>query len=360
MRPGFTTLNSGRAIAEVETEPHGRHLIPMPPNSMLSVMTHAVACTRPLAFPLDIPGAAVRLGPERGFPSRAALLDFIRGCHGIITWVSDRVDDEFLAAAGTQLKVVANHAVGYDNVDVAACRARGVVVTNTPDAVTEGAADMAWCLLLAASRRLHRLERFARDTGPGGWEAHGILGPSEFLGLDVAGKTLLIVGAGRIGYATALRSLGWGMRVLYVARSPKPAFEFAPLNARRVTLEDGMREADYISIHTPLNAGTRRLINADNLKLCKPTAVLINTARGPVVDEAALVEALKAKRLYSAGLDVFEHEPKIHPELRAMDNVVLVPHVGSAIQSCRRRMAELCAANIREVLAGRPPLTPIG
>jgi glyoxylate reductase len=322
-------------------------------------MKYAVACSRPLAFPLVVADSQVRYGPERGFASRAAMIDFFRGAHGIVSWVSDRVDEEFLAGVGPRLRVVANHAVGYDNIDVPACRGRGVVVTNTPDAVTEGAADMAWCLLLAASRRLHALESFARDTGPGGWEAHGILGPSEFLGLDIAGKTLLIVGAGRIGYATALRSIGWGMRVLYVSRTPKPGFEFAPLNARRVSLEDGMREADFISLHTPLTPGTRHLINAGNLKLCKPTAVLVNTARGPVVDESALVDALNRGVIYSAGLDVFEHEPKIHPELRSMKNVVLVPHVGSAIQSCRKRMADLCSANIAAVLEGRAPPTPI-
>ncbi|HVZ94239.1 MAG TPA: D-glycerate dehydrogenase, partial [Phycisphaerales bacterium] len=317
-------------------------------------MPPLVCLSRPLAFPLDLPGAEIRTGPERGFASRQDALDFVRGCDAFLSWISERINDEFLDAAGPKLKIVANHAVGFDNIDVPACRKRNVVVTITPDAVTEGAADLAWCLLLAAARKLHALEHFARDqTSPHGWKAFGVLGPRDFLGLDIAGKTLLIIGAGRIGYATALRSLGWGMRVLYVARTPKPEFEFAPLNARRVTLDEGLREADFISVHTPLTPETRHLINAGNLKLCKPTAVIVNTARGPVIDEAALAQALKANQLWGAGLDVFENEPTIHPDLLTLDNVVVAPHVGSATHTCRKRMADLCAANIRAVLEGR-------
>lgn len=322
-------------------------------------MKPVVACTRPLAFPLDIPNATITFGPARGFETRESLFAFVRGSAGIISWVSERVDDAFLDAAGPQLRVIATHAVGYDNIDAAACRARGIVVTNTPDAVTEGTADMAWALLLAAARLLPAAERFARRPGPGGWAAHGVLGPGEWLGRPIAGRTLLIIGAGRIGYATALRSLGWGMRVLYVARSEKPAFEFAPLNARRVGLEEGLREADFISVHTPLTSETSRLLNAGNLTLCKPGAVLVNTARGQVIDEAALAASLRDGPLFAAGLDVFEDEPRIHPELLALDNVVLSPHMGSANDDCRRRMAALCAANVRAVLDGRPALTPI-
>lgn len=308
----------------------------------------------PFEFPeLD---AKVRFGPERGFAERGELLEFVRGAHGLVTWVSEKVDDELLDAAGAQLKVVANFAVGYDNIDVAACRRRGVVVTNTPDAVTEGTADCAFMLLLAGARRLAHADRFARS---GEWERHGTLSPTELIGRPVAGRTLLIVGAGRIGFATALRGIGWGMRVLYVARHAKPEFEFAPLNAKRVELEEGLREADFVSIHTPLTPETRHLIDARRLALMKPTAVLVNTSRGAVVDEAALAAALKEGRIFAAGLDVFEQEPKIHPGLKELDNVVLTPHYGSANLDSRAAMTRICAENIRAVLSGKPPVTPV-
>lgn len=315
-----------------------------------------VALTRPLPGRFEVEGFEVRIGPERGFASREELFAFVSGASAAVTWVSERVDGAFLDAAGDALRVVANFAVGYDNIDVEACRARGVVVTNTPDAVTEGTADMAWALMLAAARRLGEGERFVRR---GAWAEHGILGPRDFIGMPLAGKTLLIVGAGRIGYATALRSMGWGMRVLYVARSAKPRFEFAPLNARRVGLEEGLRGADFVSIHTPLTPETRHLINAERLALMKPTAVLVNTARGPVVDESALTEALREKRIFAAGLDVFEDEPRVMEGLRSLENVVLAPHMGSASRTSRELMTALCEANVRAVLSGGAPVTPV-
>ena len=171
---------------------------------------------------------------------------------------------------------------------------------------------------------------------------------------------MLIVGAGRIGYATALRSLGWGMRVLYVARSAKPQFEFAPLNATRVELDEGLTRADFVSIHVPLTPETRHLIDARRLALLRPTTVLVSTARGPVIDEAALVEALQRGDLFAAGLDVFEQEPRIHPGLAMLDNVVMTPHCGSANERSRGMMTALCAANVRAVLAGEPPVTEVG
>lgn len=318
--------------------------------------SHTIALSRPLPGPFDVGDATVRPGPERGFADRADLLDHVHGAHAIVSWVSERVDGELLDAAGPQLRIVANYAVGYDNIDVAACRERSVIATNTPDAVTEGTADCAFALMLAAARRLGEGERFIRS---GAWAEHGVLGPAEFLGRALTGRTLLIVGAGRIGYATALRSIGWGMRILYVARSPKPTFEHAPLGARRVELDEGLREADFVSIHTPLTDATRHLINADKLALMKPTSVLVNTARGPVVDEQALATALRDGRLFAAGLDVFEDEPRVHPDLVGLDNVVLTPHFGSASEDSRHEMTALCAANVRAVLDGRPPVTPI-
>lgn len=315
-----------------------------------------VCISRVLPTPFDCPGAEVRFGQAHGVMSRDELCAFVKGADAIVTWFCDRITDEVMAAAGPQLKIMANYAVGYENIDLVAAKKRNIIVTNTPDAVTEGTADMAWALLLAASRKLVHADRFVRT---GEWVSHGILGPSQMIGSSIAGRTLLIVGAGRIGRATALRSLGWGMKVIYHARTPKPEWEFAPLNARRVELDEGLREADYVSIHTPLNESTRHLIDARRLALMKPSAILINTSRGPVVDETALAAALKNRSIAAAGLDVFEHEPKIHPDLAPLDNVIMAPHIGSATIDSRRMMTDLCAANIRAVLAGRPPITPV-
>jgi glyoxylate reductase len=311
-----------------------------------------VAIARALPGTVAVDGAEVRSGPEMAMP-RADLLRFVRGATAIVTWVSERVDDELLEAAGPQLKAVCNFAVGVDNIDLRACARRGVLVTNTPNAVTEGTADLAWALILAVARNLLPADRFARSPR---YASVGPLGPTEFLGADLTGRTLLIVGAGRIGFATAMRSLGWGMRVLYTARSRHWDFELAPLTARRVPLDEGLREADVVSIHTPLTPETRHLINAARIALMKPTAILVNTARGPIVDEAALAAALRERRIYGAGLDVFEHEPKIHPDLLPLDNVVLTPHIGSAAARFRVMMTEMVLENVRAVLAGtRPP-----
>lgn len=310
-----------------------------------------IAIARALPGTVQVDGAVVRSGPEAAMP-RDELLRFVRGATVLVTWVSERVDDELLAAAGPGLHAVCNFAVGVDNIDRAACARRGVIVTNTPNAVTEGTADLAWALLLAVARKLIPADRFARSAE---YPRTGPLGPTEFLGTDLTGRTLLIVGAGRIGFATAMRSIGWGMRVLYTARSRHWDFELAPLAALRVPLEDGLREADVISIHTPLTPDTRHLLNAERIALLKPTAILINTARGPIVDETALASALKEHRIFGAGLDVFEQEPRIHPDLLALDNVVLTPHIGSAAVRYRVMMTEMVLDNIRAILAGKTP-----
>ncbi len=270
----------------------------------------------------------------------------------VVPWVSEKADVEFLEAAGAQLKAVCNYAVGTDNVDLAACKARGVMVTNTPNAVTEGTADMAWALILGVARRIVEADRFARSAE---YPARGPLGPTELVGQDLTGKTLLIVGGGRIGFAVAMRSRGWGMRVLYVARNRHWDFELAPLAAQRVTLEEGLAQADVVSIHVPLNEQTRKMIDAKAFALMKASAIFVNTARGPIVDEQALVDALKAKRLYGAGLDVFEREPVVHPELIGMSNVILTPHIGSAAARYRVMMTEMALENARAVLAGTQP-----
>jgi glyoxylate reductase len=299
--------------------------------------------------------AEFRVGGQDALP-RDELVKLARGATILITWVSERVDAALLDAAGPTLKAVCNFAVGVDNIDLPACRARNIKVTNTPDAVTEGTADMAWTLLLATLRRLIPADRFARSPD---YPRRGPLGPTEFVGLDLTGRTLLIVGAGRIGRAVAMRSIGWGMNVLYVARSRHWDFELAPLAAHRVSLDEGLQEADVVTIHTPLTSETRHLIGERQLSLLKPTAIIINTARGPIIDESALVRALKENRLYGAGLDVFEHEPKVHPELLTLDNAVLTPHIGSAAARYREAMTEMVLANAAAILEGRPPPNPV-
>ncbi len=310
-----------------------------------------VGVTRKLLGEIEIPGASIRVGGERDMP-REELLEFVSGASGLITWVSERVDGELLDAAGSGLQVVANHAVGVDNIDLEACRGRGVVVCNTPDAVTEGTANMAIALMLAVARRVVEGDQFARS---GRWAEHGTLGPADFIGQDLTGRTLLIVGAGRIGFATAQRAMAFGMRVLYVARSRHWEFEQAPMAAERVTLEEGLSRADVVSLHCPLTSETRHLIDAEALGRMKSRAILINTARGPVVDEGALAEALQEGRIFGAGLDVFEAEPRVDVGLVGLTNVVMTPHIGSAEERYRREMTAMVSANVAAVLEGKAP-----
>ncbi len=263
-------------------------------------MLPIVAISRDLPGTVHIPHASIRMGPK-GSLTRAELLEHVKGAAVIISWVSEKIDVELLDAAGPQLKGVCNFAVGTDNIDLKACAARNITVTNTPNAVTEGTADLAWLLIMAVARRLIEADRYARSPE---YPARGTLGPTEFVGQELTGKTLLIVGAGRIGHAVAKRSLAWGCRVLYVARSRHWDFELAPMAARWVELDEGMVQADIVSIHCPLTPETRGMINARTLALLRPSAILVNTARGPVVDEAALAAALREGTLYGAGLDV--------------------------------------------------------
>lgn len=311
-----------------------------------------VSITRAIPGSPAIPGAAIRQAPAEPQMSRAQLLDFVRGSDIVISMFHDKVDDEFLDAAGPQLKGVCNFAVGIDNFDLAACRKRGIAVTNTPDAVTEGTANIAFALMLDAARRVSEGDRFVRA---GHFEKQGNIFPTGWLGVHLTGQTLLIVGAGRIGRAVALRALGFGMKILYVARSSHPDFEQAPIAAERIGLDDGLRRADFVSIHTPLTPDTRHLINAQRLGLMKPTAVLVNTARGPVIDEQALAQALRARTIYAAGLDVFEHEPRVNPMLLTCDNAVFTPHIGSAERRYREQMTDMVCANARAILAGQKP-----
>jgi glyoxylate reductase len=283
---------------------------------------------------------------DRPLP-RAELLKHAPGAHALVTNPGDKpIDADVFDAAGDQLKVVANYAVGTDNIDVDEAKRRGIKVGNTPDPVTEPTADIAWLLLLGAARRACEGERLVRS---GEWTG---VAPTMLLGRRVIGKTLLIVGAGRIGTAVARRSIGWGMNVLYYNRSRREAIEHPPINAQRVDLEEGLREADFVSLHTPLTERTRHLINAERLAMMKPTAVLINTARGPVVDEAALVDALQDKAIAAAGLDVYEQEPKLYHGLAELTNVFLLPHIGSATVEDREWMMEMTVENVAAGLKG--------
>jgi len=266
--------------------------------------------------------------------------------------VSERVDAELLEAAGERLRVVSNYAVGVDNIDLDACRSRGVVVTNTPDAVTEGTANMAIALTLAVARRVVEGDAFARS---GAWADRGVLGPTDFLGRHLTGGLFLVVGAGRIGYATALRARAFGMRIAYVARSRHWDFELAPLSAERLSLDEGLAQADVVSVHCPLTDETRGMIGERAIGLMRPTAILVNTARGPIVDEGALAEALRERRIFGAGLDVFEREPAVHDGLLSLTNVVMTPHIGSAEERFRREMTSMACANVGAVLDGREP-----
>jgi lactate dehydrogenase-like 2-hydroxyacid dehydrogenase len=315
-----------------------------------------IVITRPLpAEPIERFKAAgfrnVWINPVDRRMERRELLEAVRGAHGVLVTPADMlVNAEFYDAAGPQLKVVSAYAVGVDNIDVAEAKQRGIVIGHTPHAVTEPTADMAWMLLLAAARRARQGLDIALS---GQWTG---VKPCDPLGQRIVGKTLLIVGAGRIGHAMARRSIGWGMPVLYNARTRHVEFEQQPINGRRVELDDGLRQADFVSIHCPLTPETRHLINARRLALMKPTAILVNTARGPVVDEAALAEALKSMTILAAGLDVYEREPEIHPDLLTMENVFLMPHWGSTTVEDRQWMTQLAVDNIVHVLRGEPAL----
>jgi glyoxylate reductase len=310
-----------------------------------------IALTREVYGTLDVPGAEIRCaGPDR--ITRDKLLSLVKGATVLVTMYTDKVDTAVLDAGAPTLRGVINFAVGTDNIDVGDCRRRGVIVCNTPHAVTEGTADLAWALILGVARGIPQADRYARSAE---YPRRGHLGMGERVGMDLAGRTLLIVGAGRIGYATALRSLGWGMRVLYTARARHFEFEQAPLNAKRVGLMEGVGEADIVSVHTPLTPETRHLIDARVLAAMKPGSMLINTSRGPVVDEAELAAALKQGRLFGAGLDVYENEPSVHPGLIDLDNVVLTPHVGSASMKSRGMMVEMVSESARALVAGERP-----
>ena len=297
----------------------------------------------------------VREPEDRGL-SRTELLASVAEVDGLLCVLTDRIDDDVLEAAGPRLRVVSTLAVGFDNIDVESATRRGVLVANTPGVLTEATADLAWALILTVSRRVVEGDRFVRAGAFSEWT------PTTLLGHDVFGRTLGIVGMGRIGRAVASRAVGFGMRVLYTRRSGPLPPGAVPAGAdwqHEADLEGLLRAADIVSLHVPLTPETHHLVGERELALLRPGAVLVNTARGPVVDEAALVEALCSGRLWAAGLDVYEAEPRLAPGLADLPNVVLLPHVGSGTVETRGRMAALAVGNLLAGLRGEPVPHPV-
>jgi len=298
-------------------------------------------------------GYEVEVSDFDGVLPREQLLGKIKGADAVLALLTDKINAEFFDAAGPQLKIVANYAVGYDNIDLPEAKKRGIIVTNTPDVLTESVAEHAIALMFALAHRIVESDQFMRDGKYAGWA------PMLFLGNDMAGKTVGLVGLGRIGSTVAKRlKQGFDMKIMYfdVHRNEDLEKEYGLVYA---DLETVLRKADFVSIHVPLLPATRHLIGEAQLKMMKKGAYLINTSRGPIVDEKALVEVLKNGVIRGAGLDVYEEEPKMAPGLAELDNVVITPHTASATEETRGAMSELAAKNIIEVLEGRGALTPI-
>lgn len=308
-----------------------------------------------------IPSAGIELLRQKGYQldinfksaplSKSELKQRIKDCDGLVCLLSDTIDREVIDAA-PKLKIIANYAVGYNNIDVAYATRRGIFVTNTPDVLTPATADLTWALIMAVSKRVVEADAFVRAGKFKGWE------PELLLGHDVTGKTLGIIGAGRIGQAVGRRAKGFEMQILYHARTAKPEFE-TETGAQKAPLEELLMRSDFVSLHCPLTEETHHLLNKNRLKKMKPGAILINTARGPIVDEKALVQVLTEGHLAGAGLDVYEHEPKVSEALLNMKNVVLLPHIGSATTETRNEMSRMVARNVISVLEENKAVNPV-
>jgi len=309
-----------------------------------------------------IPKAGINLLKERGYSvdvsekdgvlTKEELIAALRGKNydAVLCLLTDKIDDEVFEAVGQNCKIFANYAVGFDNINLLAAKNRGMMITNTPGVLTETVAEHTFALVLAIAHRIAESDRFTRNGKYVGWQ------PMLFLGTDVSKKTLGIVGLGRIGSRVAYHAVkGFGARVIYHDLQRNEKFEKEFSAEYRKKLEDLLKEADYVSLHVPLLPATRHLLNAERLKLMKPTAYLINTSRGSVIDEKALVEALRAKIIKGAALDVFENEPALAEGLAQLDNVILTPHIASATEETRAKMAELAADNIIAALEGQTP-----
>ncbi len=302
---------------------------------------------------LSAKGHTVALNPEDRALTREELISsFKADCYdAVLSMLTDTIDAEVLdAAKSSGVRIFANYAVGFDNIDVKAATERGIMVTNTPDVLTETVAEHTFALMLAISHRIPESDRFSRAGKFKGWA------PELLLGTDVSGKTLGVIGLGRIGQRVAHHAVkGFDMRAIYFDVKRNENFEKEFGAEYRANVDDVFREADFVSLHVPLTPSTLHLVNAERLRLMKPAAYLINTSRGPIVDEAALRDALKAGVIKGAGIDVWEHEPELTPGLAELENIILTPHTASATEETRQKMGELAAKNIIEALEGRQP-----
>ena len=287
----------------------------------------------------------VYVNPYDRILTKDEIISNLKGRDGLLCLLTDKIDRDVIFS-NPRLKAISNYAAGYDNIDIKAATERKIPVTNTPDVLTETTAELAWALLFAVARRIVEGDRFTRDGKFRGWA------PLLMLGQDISGKTLGIIGAGRIGTAFALKSKGFNMKVLYVSRRRNEILE-KELNAKKVDLHTLLKNADFVSLHVPLTSETRHLIGEKELRMMKRNAILVNTSRGAVIDEKALVKALKNKWIFGAGLDVYENEPEVNRELTKLDNVVLEPHIGSATLETRTRMAIMAAENLIISLEGK-------
>ncbi len=296
-------------------------------------------------------GVEIAVFPHDRQPTMAEIIAGVKGADALISLLSDPIDRKVIDSA-PKLKVIGNYAVGYNNIDVEYARKRGIIVVNTPGVLTEATADLAFSLLLAAARRVVEGDRFMRDGKFRGWE------PMLLLGKELHGATLGIIGAGRIGQAMARRAKGFGMKILYYSRSRKSNFE-RETGAIFSSLHNLLGNSDFVSLHVPLTQETYHLLGKEEFEMMKDGAILVNTARGEVVDEAAMIQALKSGKLFAAGLDVFHGEPKVNEELLKLKNVVLTPHIGSATEKTRKKMAEMVCEDVVKVLRGKKPTNAV-
>jgi glyoxylate reductase len=312
-------------------------------------------------FTREIPAIAEILLKKKGIKAivfrknnpipKNSLIRNIRNSDGLISLLSDKIDKNVIDAM-PKCRVIANYAVGYNNIDVEYAKSKGIIVTNTPDVLTESTAEITMALTLACSRRILEGQEMMRNNKFKGW------GPKLLLGIELTGKYFGIIGAGRIGTAAAIRAKAFGTKILYCSNH-KNEFLESVTGARKVTLSRLLALSDIVSLHLPLTPESFHLLNKQHLNLLKPTAILINTARGEIVDENELIKMLKVNRIFAAGFDVYENEPNINPELLKLNNVVLLPHVGSGTFEARNKMAELAARNVIAVLSGRKAITPV-
>lgn len=296
-------------------------------------------------------GYQVKYNNKDEIISKKEIIKNVKDAEALISMLTDKIDKDVIDA-GKNLKIIANYAAGYNNIDVKYAKEKNIIVTNTPDVLTDATADIAIMLALMASRRAIEAENFMRKKKFKGWL------PQLFLGLEMKNRVFGIIGAGRIGQATAKRAKAFGAEIVYYSRTEKPELEYET-GAKKLSLNSLLKKSDFISLHLPLTEETYHIINKNNITLLKKNCVIINTGRGELIDEKELIKALKTKRIFAAGLDVFEGEPKFNHELVKLPNVVLLPHIGSATQETRNQMAVIAAKNVIAVLEGKKPLNPV-